>query len=503
VQSLQQKPDRHSGEALQPQVSVVAAAAAASVPSEERTKVVSNNHNNNKNNKSASKAVTQVNGHSASPAPTVTSKPPAGPKSWSSLFKKSSPSTAAAAAAISPAAHIHTQSQTHSAQKSSPNQKMYRRVCLGGTFDTIHEGHRRLLNQSLSQCSECLTIGVTDESMIRKKTLWELIAPVEERIAAVRLYCENYLKDNSRTGLKLNIVPISDPFGPAITDTSLEAIIVSDETIGGAEKINLIRTGNNMSALQVVSVRLVEAKNKECSEEEDKISSSTLRMRKLGTLLKEPPASSSKLATRPYLIGLTGGIASGKTSISNEFKKLGAGIIDCDKVAHQTYRPGSHVYDKIVREFGRDVVDVKSSEILRNKLGAKIFGNAAAKAKLESLVWPETSRLVFQEAERLRVQEKKEVVIVEAAQIIEAKWTDRLHQVWVTMIPEEVAIKRVMERNSLSEKEAKQRISSQMTNKERVSHANVVFSTLWDREFTRAQVQKAWNMLHKRFLRAV
>ena len=434
---------------------------------------------------SPSVTVRQVNGNLPAAATTVTCKPPSGPKSWSSLFK-----SAQSVATVAPAAGIHTQSH-----------QMFDRVCLGGTFDSIHDGHEKLLNESLAKCTEMLTIGVTDESMIRKKVLWELIQPVGERIEAVRRYCESYLTEKGRPALRLNIVPISDPFGPAITDATLKAIVVSDETISGATKINQMRQSSGMPLLHVVSIRLVSADHKECSLEEDKVSSSTLRMRRLGTLLKEP--ANNNLARRPYLIGLTGGIASGKTSISNEFKKLGAGIIDCDKLAHLTYKPGSPVYDKIIREFGQDVVDVRTREILRNKLGAKIFGNASAKAKLESMVWPETTKLVFQEAERLRVQEKKEVVIVEAAQIIEAKWTDRLHQVWVTMIPEDVAVKRVMERNSLTENEAKQRINSQMTNKERVSHANVVFSTLWDREFTRAQVQRAWNMLHKRFLRAV
>lgn len=438
---------------------------------------------------SVSKTGPQSNGHSAAP----TGKPPFGPKSWSSLFK-----SAAQSLPVTGSAAIHT---TTSA--ASPTQaQMYDRVCLGGTFDSIHDGHRKLLNESLSKCTEILTIGVTDESMIRKKVLWELIKPVEERIDEVRSYCESQLKTMGKTGVKLDIVPISDPFGPAITDSTLKAIIVSDETMAGGSKINEIRKSNGMPLLAVISIRLIHSDHKESSLEEDKVSSSTLRIRRLGTLLKEPVIN-PRLNKRPYLIGLTGGIASGKTSIANEFKKLGAGVIDCDKMAHQAYVPGTPAHEKIVREFGPDVVDPRTNAIIRKKLGEKVFSNSAAKAKLESIVWPEASKLVFQEAERLRSQEKKEVVIFEATQLIESKWSQRMHQVWVSMIPEDVAVKRVMERDSMSENEARLRIRSQMSNKERVSHANVVFSSLWDRDFTRAQVQKAWNMLHKRFLRAV
>lgn len=478
----------HQPEAV-PTPNPVPAVVATSVPTESASQGSKSVISDKKKKNSPSATGHKVNGTSSPAAvPVVSSKPPSGPKSWSSLFKAQ---TAAPVSVAPSAAGIHTQSA-----------QMFDRVCLGGTFDSIHDGHKKLLNESLSKCNEILTIGVTDESMIKKKLLWELIRPVEERIDAVRNYCESYLTEKGRSGLKLNIVPISDPFGPAITDVTLKAIVVSDETIAGATKINQIRQEKGMLLLQVVTISLVPSDHKECSIEEDKVSSSTLRIRRLGTFLKEPNAYVHP-EERPYLIGLTGGIASGKTNILHELKRLGAGIIDCDKMAHLTYKPGSPVYQMIIKEFGRDVVDVRTNEIQRNRLGAKIFGNAMAKAKLESLVWPETKRLVFQEAQRLRAQDRKEVVVFEAAQLIEAKWTDRLHQVWVTIVPEDVAVKRLMERNALSEKDAKLRISSQMSNKERVSYANVVFSTIWDREVTRAQVQRAWNLLQKRFLRPV
>jgi len=387
----------------------------------------------------------------------------------------------------------------------APSGGSFARVCLGGTFDTIHDGHKKLLGEALSVCTESLTVGVTDESMIQKKILWELIKPVEERVADVREYLESQVKALISEGrlqkpLDLNIVPISDPFGPAITDASLEAIVVSDETIRGGEKINEIRHERGMSDLDIISISLLPDEKKESSIEEEKISSSSLRIRKLGTLLREPTNIAS--VDEPYLIGLTGGIAAGKSNIASDLESFGAGVIDCDKVAHQSYHnPGSPLHQKVLEEFGSDILDPRTQHINRTKLGAKVFGNPSLKSKLESLVWPATNQLVKQEVERLKLEEKRKVIVMEAALLIEAKWHEQVNQVWVSIIPPEEAIKRVMTRNNLSEEDAKKRVASQMTNKERVSHAHVVFCTLWDREITRAQVQKAWVMLNKRFIK--
>lgn len=380
--------------------------------------------------------------------------------------------------------------------------QQFKHVCLGGTFDSIHQGHLELLSQSTSLATEKLTVGVTDDSMVSKKTLAELILPTEKRIQQVEQVISKLCKEQGKQ-LVLNIVAINDPFGPAIIDETISAIVVSRETVAGGTKINDIRKSKGLCPLEIITVELVqETSDKEIDAEEDKVSSSTARIRKLGTLLIEPDrAIHDALPYPPYLIGLTGGIASGKSSISAELAKLGAGIIDSDKVAHTSYEKDSVAYKQIISEFGAEVVDGETRQIDRRKLGEKVFANSAAKKKLESIVWPATRQLVENEITRLSQQEKKQVIIVEAAQLIEANWSSRFHQVWVTFIPEAEAIKRVMDRNHLSAQEAQQRVSSQMSNRDRLSHANVAFCTLWDRSFTHTQILKAWNMLQKRFLR--
>ena len=372
------------------------------------------------------------------------------------------------------------------------------RVCLGGTFDNLHDGHKRLLAEAIKVTKSRLIIGVTDESMVKNKVLWELIKPVEERINNLR----SYLVSLSIPDIVYDIVPISDPFGPSIEDPSIGCIVVSQETIRGGQKINQIRKEKGMEELEIVTIDLIPETMKESDNEDDKISSSSARIRMLGRLIKEP--GSDRLPyqpNEPYLIGITGGIASGKSSIANILESNGAGIINCDLIAHQSYEPGSGAYNQLIESFGSEIVDQGNDKrINRTVLGSKVFSSPDLLSKLESIVWPATKILVDKQINRFK-NEQKPVIVVEASQLIEANWTKSVNQVWVTFIPESEAIKRLYERNKLSEDEARKRISVQMSNVDRIKHANVLFSTLWEREFTKLQVMRAWKMLSERFLR--
>ena len=376
------------------------------------------------------------------------------------------------------------------------------RVCLGGTFDNLHDGHKRLLDQAIAVTKSRLIIGVTDRSMVRNKVLWELIKPVEVRISNLR----SYLVSLNHPDIIYDIVPISDPFGPSISDPAISCIVVSQETIKGGEKINQIRREKGMVELKIIVIDLIAEKSKESSNEDDKISSSSARMRLLGTLIKEPTNEQLKYNPsdcQPYLIGLTGGIASGKSSIASTLESFGAGIINCDLIAHQSYQPGSDAYNQLIESFGKEIIDTENGkQINRQVLGSKVFSSADALSKLESIVWPATRKLVDTEIDKFRTL-KKDVVVIEASQLIEANWYRNVNQVWVTFIPEAEAIKRLHERNKMSEEEARKRINVQMGNLERIKHANVVFCTLWEREFTKLQLMKAWKMLSDKFLRKI
>ncbi|CAG2112558.1 unnamed protein product [Medioppia subpectinata] len=366
------------------------------------------------------------------------------------------------------------------------NDSVYDFVCLGGTFDNLHNGHKVLLSSAQLRCNNCLTIGVTDKSMIKSKTLSELIDPFDVRVD----HLNKFVKDIDPF-IKYNIVAISDPFGPAIVDSSLECIVVSLETLRGGQKINEIRNKDNMKPLDVIKIDLLNELNKESDFEEQKISSSSQRMRKLGTILREPQERPN-LPKTPYIIGLTGGIASGKSSIADKLASLGAGVIHCDLMAHKTYEsPESPAYNDIVRHFGDKVLT--NSVIDRQKLGKIVFENKEELKALNAIIWPKLEAIIREKMNDMKG--KYDVIVLEIALLLEAKWGDKVHQIWVSIIDQNQAINRLEKRNQLSREEALNRIESQMTNEERVREANVVFATLWDPEFTWTQVKRAWTGL--------
>lgn len=193
------------------------------------------------------------------------------------------------------------------------------------------------------------------------------------------------------------------------------------------------------------------------------------------------------------VIGLTGGIASGKSVVSQMLADHGALIIDADKVGHEAYRRGSGCYDAVVEAFGPDVVGA-DGEIDRKALGAKVFGDPAQRKRLEGIVWPWMRRTMDERLARLRA-EGTPVVVLEAAVLIEADWIPITDQVWVVIVPPELARERVVARNGLTPEQADARIAAQLTNDERVKHAQVVIENAGSLDDLRARVDAEWNNL--------
>ncbi|CAB3407052.1 unnamed protein product [Caenorhabditis bovis] len=361
----------------------------------------------------------------------------------------------------------------------------YKRVVLGGTFDRLHNGHKVLLTKAAEIASEKVVVGVTEKNMILKKSLYEMIEPVEHRMEKVVEFVEDITFN-----VKCIAEPIVDPFGPSTRMEDLEAIVVSRETIKGADAVNRKRGEKGMSQLDVIVVELVEGADEILHE--TKISSSTKRREALGTYLK-PPKNFETSTGRPYVIGLTGGIASGKSSIAKYLKeKHGFDVIDCDKLAHSCYEPGSVLCQKIAETFGTDVI--VDGVVDRKKLGSIVFGDSTKLHQLSQLVWP----VVQERAMKLVEQSTSQVAVIEAAALVEAGWHKQLPEVWTVFVPPEETIRRVMDRDSVSEDQAKARMASQITNKERIDNSNVVFCSLWEYTETRAQIDKAVKTLLER-----
>ncbi|XP_072927930.1 bifunctional coenzyme A synthase [Hemitrygon akajei] len=365
----------------------------------------------------------------------------------------------------------------------------YSDVVLGGTFDRLHSAHKILLSVSCLLARKRLLIGVADRELLNGKDLKELIEPYQDRVDKVR----TFLLDVN-PGIQYELCSLRDPYGPAITDPDLECIVVSDETRKGGDAVNRKRLANALQELAIHQISLVKDVH-HTSDEEEKISSSTLRKRLLGSLLV-PPKSNPRIPATPYVIGVTGYMASGKSTVVQHLQKMGAAVINADAVGHESYRPGTAAHRKIVQEFGREIL-LGDGAINRTALGKIVFEDQEKLKRLTSIVWPETAALVKQMISQAG-SEGKSVCVVDAALLLEAGWMDMVHEVWVVLVPQDEVLKRIVQRDNISEEDARKRLANQWSNTQRIQHANVVLSTQWEPEFTQKQIQKAWQLLQNR-----
>jgi dephospho-CoA kinase len=197
-----------------------------------------------------------------------------------------------------------------------------------------------------------------------------------------------------------------------------------------------------------------------------------------------------------YVIGLTGGIGSGKSTVAQVLEEQGARVLSADKIGHEVYNPGRPAWQEIVDVFGREVV-ADDGTIDRKKLGAIVFSDPKNLARLNSIVHPRMKGMM---RERLAAmaREDVEVAVLEAALLFDAKWDDLVGEIWVTVVPPEVAAKRTAERSGLPEAEILARIKSQMSNEERVQQSDVVIDTDCDKEETKKQALAALEKLKAR-----
>ncbi|MFQ5925741.1 MAG: dephospho-CoA kinase [Dehalococcoidia bacterium] len=193
------------------------------------------------------------------------------------------------------------------------------------------------------------------------------------------------------------------------------------------------------------------------------------------------------------VIGLTGGILTGKSTVSEMLAKRGAVIIDADSIGHQAYEPDTETWRRVIETFGRGILK-ENGEIDRKKLGEIVFSDPQALARLNEIMHPQMHSMMREEIERLR-GEGVGVVIVDAAVLIEANWTDLADEVWVTVAPEETAVKRLQNRGGLSDDQARARIRSQLSFGERAKHADVIIDTDCELVEVEAKVEGLWQRL--------
>lgn len=196
------------------------------------------------------------------------------------------------------------------------------------------------------------------------------------------------------------------------------------------------------------------------------------------------------------VIGLTGGIGSGKSTVAGFLSGLGAAVIDLDKVGHEVIRPGGQAFERVVREFGEDILNA-DGDIDRARLGNIVFRNPQALARLNRIVHPAIDKVVEKRVGEYRRQGAKAVVL-EAAAILEAGRAAQVDEIWVTVAPEATVLKRLSERSGYSEAESRARLRSQLPAEERIEHADVVIATDCGLDELKARVRKEWDRLMAR-----
>ena len=192
------------------------------------------------------------------------------------------------------------------------------------------------------------------------------------------------------------------------------------------------------------------------------------------------------------VIGLTGGIASGKSTAARHLGEHGATVIDADKLGHRAYDPGTPGFDKVVAAFGDEVVS--DGQIDRRALGGKVFGDPTQLKRLTDIVWPEILDLAKADIGAAKARGET-IVILEAAVLLEAGWEDEVDEVWVVTVEPEVAVERASARDGVDAGAVQARIDAQLSNGERVAKADTVIDNSGTEATLLGALDRQWQRL--------
>ena len=195
------------------------------------------------------------------------------------------------------------------------------------------------------------------------------------------------------------------------------------------------------------------------------------------------------------VIGLTGGIGSGKSTVAGFLAELGAVVIDADKVGHEAFEPDTELWREVVAAFGSQIL-TPNGDIDRKKLGDIVFEDPDSLARLNQIMHPRMYDIVKAQIEEYR-QQGVDVVVLEAPLLLEAGWTSLADEVWVTTASEATVLERLRERAGLSEQESLARIRSQMSNEERLKHADAIIDSDCSLDELKAKIKGLWHKLKK------
>lgn len=195
------------------------------------------------------------------------------------------------------------------------------------------------------------------------------------------------------------------------------------------------------------------------------------------------------------VIILTGGIGSGKSTVSSILRGLGAEVIDSDKLGHQVLEPGTPGWQETVDLFGREILDAQG-RIDRAKLAGIVFHDPEKLQMLNRIVHPRVDKEVETLLEKFEKRGAK-AAFVEMGILVEAAWMRRVDEVWIVKAPRETVLKRLKERG-MSESAALARMAFQPPPEEKTQHKKVFIDNQGNLDDLKSQVEKLWQELHNR-----
>jgi dephospho-CoA kinase len=192
------------------------------------------------------------------------------------------------------------------------------------------------------------------------------------------------------------------------------------------------------------------------------------------------------------IIGVTGGIGTGKSTAAQILAGLGAVVIDADRVGHDTYLPGTRGWAQVVAEFGSGLVAADGT-IDRKRLGALVFSDPAKLARLNTIVHPLIRDAVAARIAAERTDPRGPAIVIEAALLVEAKWDALVDEVWVITARRAVIEERLAAQRGLDRAAVATRMRAQLTDEERAAHADVLIDNSGSPDALRARLTRLWR----------
>lgn len=196
------------------------------------------------------------------------------------------------------------------------------------------------------------------------------------------------------------------------------------------------------------------------------------------------------------IIGLTGGIGSGKSTVADFLAEMGAVLLNADEIGHEALLAGTDICSRLTGIFGEGVCNIDGS-INRKKLGKIVFRSEDDLCRLNEIVHPWIREELKERIETYR-REGNELLVLEAALLIEAGWTDLVDEVWVTVATETEVLRRLRLREAMPPEEAHRRIDCQLPVEDRIKHADVIIDTNCTFGELKEKVVELWKKLLQR-----